>query len=154
MGLLLISQPGTVIALADPTDTAFPIALQGWGNALSMKSIITDLAIARQGNCNFSHTLKDSIYAYSFGERIGQMRISGLSFASMCGTDSTTGVEAVLNYYNQNRIVAAKSPITVAIGTTAAGRFRGFLVGLNIEISRPEARLAQYSLMFTTLPNS
>lgn len=154
MGLLIVSQPGTVIAVADPTDTPLPLAVQGWGGAASMKSIITELNVGRQSGTQFVHSLKDSIYAYSFGERIGALRIAGLSFASLCGTDATSGVEAVLNYYNQYRASSAGAPVTVAIGTSAAGRLRGFLTQLNLSIARPEARLAQFALDFVTLPNS
>lgn len=153
MGLLVVSQPGAVVALADPNDAPLPLAVAGWGGPSAFQSVITELSVERQGNVQFVHTLKDLVYVYAFGERIGRLRIAGLSFAQSCGA-AGSGIEAVLNYYEQTRVGNNPAPVTVAVGVSAAGRFRGFLTGLRLDITRPEARIAQFALEFNTLPNS
>lgn len=80
------------------------------------------------------------------------MRISGIAFSQMC--NGVQGLSTVLAYYEANRLENRSSPISIAIGTSDAGRFRGFLTELNAEVSRPEANLAQFGMQFHSLPSS
>lgn len=164
--LILAPQPGRAVAIPNPGDTPIPVSIEAWGGPIAMQSLITEIAIMRGGNYQFTHTLSDLIYVYAFGERISSMRIAGLSFIGGCSSSGgstvdsptgesgsvVTGIEKVLAFYDANRISKRRTPVTLAIGTTDAGRFPGFLVGCQTGIARPESRLAQFALEFQTIP--
>ena len=128
----------------------------GW---TSQKSIITRLMLAYQGNYQFLHTIGNDVYVYVFGDRIGQITISGMSMTSDCGcgakggggdpTGKQHGFELIMAWYQKNRIANRKAPIIITIGSTA---IEGFVVGLNGEAADPATRLVQYSLTMMVLP--
>lgn len=55
-----------------------------WDGPVTMKAIVTSLSIRFRGQQQFLHTLRDFIYVYSFGEGMGEARMSGLAFADTC----------------------------------------------------------------------
>jgi hypothetical protein len=149
------NKPGSVQVLAPKgaNTNPFRVTIDGFPETGAQNgAILTELAIQRHGNFQFMHTLKDLVYVYSFGERIGQIRASGMAFARLC--NGTEGLPAVLAYYEANRLEVRSTPISIVIGTSGAGRFRGFLTELNVDVSRPEARLAQFGMQFHVLPSA
>jgi hypothetical protein len=73
---LFNNKPGIIMALTadDKEDNPFRMVIEDFPeNGAEQGVIITELAVQRHGNFQFMHTLKDLIYVYSFGERIGQM---------------------------------------------------------------------------------
>lgn len=159
------TRPGAVVAVPDAFDQPIPLAIDGWGGYQSTRSIITQMGVMRQGNFQVTNTLEDQIYVYTFGERMGQMQISGLSFSGSCssgdgaagaseGNPRVTGIEKVLEFYDQHRVSYRRDPLSVQIGTSAAGRARGFLGACRVELIRPEGRISQYGFQLFTVPNS
>ena len=122
----------------------------------STRAVITSFRAALAGKQQFLHTLEDLIYVYTFGEAIGALTISGVCFSSGCNPTSSgaTGVEEILAFYELNKLSTTGRPITLQIGTTAAGRFYGFLVGCNVDVNAPEHQLGSFSLAFQTIPTS
>jgi hypothetical protein len=155
MAELFNNRPGVVVAInAGGLDNPFRITIDGFPAAgIQAGLIVTELAVQRHSNFQFLHTLRDLVYVYSFGERIGQIRASGMAFAQACYGGSQ-GLASVLAYYEGYRLEAQPDPISIVIGTTGYGRFRGFLTELNADVSRPEAMLAQFGLQFHTLPSA
>jgi hypothetical protein len=115
-------------------------------------AVLTEIAVNRNGNYQFLHTMQDVVHVYSFGERIGDFRAAGLALARTC--DGVEGLTTVLEYYEQNRLERRSRPISLVIGTSGSGRFRGFLTGVHVDIARPEAAVTQFGLQFHTLPSS
>jgi hypothetical protein len=155
MAELFNNQPGVVVALntGNGGDNPFRVTIDGFPeNGAQGGIILTEVAVQRHGNFQFLHTLQDLVYVYSFGERIGQIRASGMAFARTCG--GAEGLTVVLNYYEANRLEVRADPVSIVIGTGGSGRFRGFLTELNADVSRPEARLAQFGLQFHALPSA
>jgi hypothetical protein len=100
-------------------------------------------------------TLRNLIFVYAFGDKIGQLRISGLAFAGACGYSSgRTGVENVLEYYAVNRISNRLTPCQLQIGSSPAGYFEGYLTDLRLDILQPEARMTQFTLDFQVFPEA
>jgi hypothetical protein len=54
------------------------------GGFHTFRSIITGFKVQLKGGVQFLHTLNDFIYVYTFGERMGQVTISGISFYQDC----------------------------------------------------------------------
>jgi hypothetical protein len=93
------------------------------------------------------------IFVYSFGERIGTITVAGVSFVGMCAIRGKTGIEYVLDWYEDNNVGGGGGPIQLLIGGGAgSGVFKGYLVGLEVDIAKPDLRLANFAFQFQTLP--
>jgi hypothetical protein len=157
--LIFMTKPGVAVRLSEPTVASLFLSIGGAAGAIDSassfsthKSIITEMSVNRAGNYQFLHSLQDLIYVYVFGERISDIRVSGISFASTCQSGTAaggvTGIEHLLEYYEQSRISATGRPYQILIGTSGQGRASGFLTGMNVSIDRPEARMARFTLSF------
>jgi hypothetical protein len=155
MAITIFSKASGVVAtFPDPTLPAVTtLRMENWGGFQGFKSIITSVNIAAQGNFQFLHTLGGNIYVYVFGDRIGQLGISGLAFDSTCDdTTGALGIEKVLDYYSKNRLAVRKTPIKTTIGvqTTVAG----YLVGVGGQVVDPKSRIYQFNLQFMLAPTN
>lgn len=114
-------------------------------------SIITRITVSHQGNFQFLHTIGNDVYIYVFGDRIGQVTISGLSMTKNCGAggDGMHGFEKILRWYKENRIAQRKAPVVVSIGQTP---IEGFVVGLTGDAIDPATRIIQYGLQLAVMP--
>lgn len=154
MKLLFQSRPGAVIKLDDPSlqcetqllginpDSA-DITFE------SERSIVTRVTVSQQVNVQFLHTLGSLIYVYVFGDRIGSIGLSGLSFACACPGGTELGAEQMLLWYKRNRASKRRDPIEVVIGRSV---IRGFVVGFNEDVVDPSLNLVQWSVAMTALP--
>lgn len=114
------------------------------------RAIITQCAIVEQGNFQFMHTLGATIYAYIFGDRIGELRISGICFANPCG-GGKSGMQQITDSYRKNRIAAAGRPVQISVGEVD---YTAFNTGCTLEITDPERQLGQWALRFNTFPGN
>lgn len=114
------------------------------------RAIITQGAIVEQGNYQFLHTLNETIYAYVFGDRIGELRISGICFAHPCDS-RISGMKQVIDNYRAKRIAQTGGPVQVSFGEID---YKGFLVGMNLDVSDPERNLGQWTFSFNTFPGN
>lgn len=151
MPVIFQGQPGRVVSLTDP-------GVPGQARLLNInptmgfnthRSIITRVTISQQGNFQFLHTLGSDIYIYVFGDRIGSITISGLSFASCTGPNVPHGIEAALSYYKTNRLASRNDQIEVIVGSTP---IRGFLVGMNANLADPKDRIMAFHYSILALP--
>lgn len=118
---------------------------------------MTGFALELNGNYQFLHTVNDFIYVYSFGDRIGELTISGLGFADVC-SPGNNGIEQgkkltdVIKFYELNRL-KEKRDMTVTIGGgTEATTFWAFLTGARFEMQDPQTLVGQWSLRFHVVP--
>lgn len=146
------------VVLLEGSPGAFQMDTWGTGgrNLAIFKSLITDVSVQEQGNYQFLHTLGNHIYLYIFGDRIGQLSISGLSFwsrsvGSGCDTNPMDlGIVRVINWYRLNRLVKRESPIIATLGTRA---FQAFLVGFRCSKVNLDLRQFQFHLDLALLPD-
>jgi len=150
---------GRVVQLADDhtqgtlrfVDIKFPDQI----TFTAHKSIITRLTVAHQCNYQFLHTVGNEIYIYVFGDRIGQVTISGMSFTEACCGPTNPfsgnghGFEEIMKWYEAHRVAAQQQPIEVMIGQTG---IQGFVVGLSGDVVDPATRLMQFGLTIMVLP--
>lgn len=152
MADIFTTAPGAVVAINSP-GIPMNLFLEGWGGYPFYKSIITSFRVQTQSGVQFLHTLRDFIYVYSFGERIGDMTLSGVSFAFQCETQDILyhGLEYALAYYLLNRAATRPTPVTVVLG--GGTPFFGFLVGMNMELADTERVLGNFNYTFKIIPN-
>jgi len=155
MATLFPVAPGQVAVLTRPEfDPALPVTLDGvTGSAFpALRAILTNFSISLRESHQFQPTLGDVTFAYAFGADLGALRLGGVAFLSDCvGTFS--GVERVLDHYQAQRMAARGRPTQVQIGSTAAGRFRGFLTGMAMQVKAAEDGLAQFALELRVYAN-
>lgn len=154
---------GTVYrATGQRTGVALPfqIRMQGVGigsDNASARAIITQAGVMQNGNFQFLHTIGETIYVYVFGDRIGELRVSGVAFMQSCnvlgglelGGSRATGMQQVLLEYQRNKLSSRARPVLVNFGDMP---FRGFLTGMQLDMSDAENSLGQWSFRFHTFP--
>jgi hypothetical protein len=121
---------------------------------------VTGVVMEMQGNYQFLHALDKFVYFYSFGDRIGELTVSGLGFAKdPTATDNCTLSDAnicdLYTFYLAKRQSATKSALTIGIGGCAPA-FKGFLTGMRLEVSSNVGGvpIGQWSLRFHTIPEN
>lgn len=148
MALVFSAKPGSVCRI-DSQRPAVPFHINfGW---TTVKCIVTQAAVEQQGNFQFLHTIDDMIYVYVFGDRIGELLISGVCFGDSCPNDGISGMDDALAYYKDNRIANRATPVKIMFGQQL---FQGFLTANRVEVARPELILGQYLMRFNTFPSN
>jgi hypothetical protein len=158
MAAIFPTRPGQVVAVKDtslPAQTQPAIQMRADGDLFSFEattSIITRLTIAQQTNFQFLHTLGQQIFIYSFGDRIGQMTVSGISFFRRCdeGAQSQIGIEKVLNFYARNKLSRRQDPVSVTLGRDIT--IQGFIQGSRADVIDPKQNLFSFSFQIAVIP--
>lgn len=134
-------------------------------------SIITRIGVSAAGNYQFLHTIGNDVYVYVFGDRMGDITLHGLSFATGCipgqrgqfpGVQATTatiptgqppqhGFELLFDWYTANRIAATPVPATVRIGSKTT--FKGFITGCTGDVADSKTRTIQFQITISLLPD-
>lgn len=112
-------------------------------------SIVTRLTLAHQVNVQFLHTMGAHVFVYVFGDRIGQLTLSGLSFSCVCDRDGEVGPELMLDWYKDNRASKRPDPVKLTLGST---NIEGFVTGFNEDVVDPSTGLVQWGVSMLTLP--
>lgn len=112
---------------------------------------ISGFALELNGNYQFLHTVNDFIYVYAFGDRIGELTVSGFGFSQTCANASSAKICNLFDFYTQNRI-KEKGDLSVHIGECPDANFWAFLTGMRVEVQDPQTGIAQWSLRFNVLP--
>ena len=113
--------------------------------------IVTEVGIRQGVNAQFLHTLDDAIYIYVFGDRVGDITISGIAFIDVCGTGVTgSGVKDVMTYYSDNKASQRAGPVLVKFGD--GDPFKAYLLESSINLLKPEMGAAQFTFNFKLMP--
>jgi hypothetical protein len=151
-----------VAILKDPTVPAFvrPLVRPRPGITIGgQRSIITQVVVSQATNHQFLHTLGNDIFVYVFGDRIGEMTITGLSFSRLCTPfgcnpgflgGAQHGMELMLEYYRRNKMSSRQSPIVVQLGRIP---IKGFITGMTQQMNDPATWIVQYGLRVAILPD-
>lgn len=150
MATLFVTTPGQVVAVRDVGTLPISIFLENWPGYPAIKAAITQIAGASSGNYQFLHTLREFIYVYVFGERVGEMSVSGIAFSGGCNGIEQSGVEQISDYYNRYRISKYGRPLSIQIGVSGSASVRGFLTDFQQGISDAQNQLGQFKLTFKT----
>lgn len=149
---IFASEVGRVAKVEGTSFVPITITLQGWENGYeTMKGILTGIGVSGTGGQQFMHTLRDYIYVYVFGERIGEMIIHGIAFADTCNpVDNVTGMEKAILFYENRRLSTTGIPLLVTIGNTIT--LQGFLVAFQSKLEDASLMIADFTLQFRYPP--
>lgn len=152
MPLFFSGRPGRTAVLRDPA-VAGSLALAqaypdlGWDG---QRALITRVTVSLRGNFQCLHSVGNQVFIYAFGDRVGEMTISGLAASGSCQSDPSHGLEDVLAWYGQNRISRRSGPVRVSLGVRTA--FDGFVTGLTLDASDPNLHLVSFSAQLLLPP--
>lgn len=155
--IIFEGRPGGVIALTDAgVMGSARIANLDGDPAISFeldRSIITRMTLSQEANVQFLHTLGTHIYLYVFGDRIGAVNLSGLSFSGDCdvpGLQQEHGGERMLAWYKEHRVSRRRQPVRVMVGNTP---IEGFVTGFQEDVVDPMTNLIQWAVTLRSLPD-
>jgi hypothetical protein len=122
-------------------------------NGISNSVVITGIASDQQANVQLSPSLREALYIYSFGDRIGNFRITGIAFLKACigkfFTQPFEGVIDVMNFYDRNSISNQVEPITISLGDYS---LNAYLVGRTFSTLSPETNMCEFNMTFAVPP--
>jgi hypothetical protein len=154
MPTLFATKPGTVAQLDDPAaqcDIRFSIQQPAEITFQTQRSIVTQLTVHQQVNVQFLHTLGSLIYIYVFGDRMGQVSLSGLAFACQCPDSNDSGASKMMEWYKSNRTSKNKDPVRVTIGDTT---IEGFVTSFDEHVVDVALKLVQWDVNMASLPEA
>mgnify|MGYP005847506743 CR=1 FL=1 len=152
--ILFQSKKGRVVRLEDPaavcqTQSGGLFSISPSIDFAVEASIVTRFTMSQQVNIQFLHTMGAHVYVYVFGDRIGSISLSGLSFDCVCD-GATGGAEGAFSWYKRNRASKRKEPVLVTIGN--ATPIEGFVTGFTEDVVDPTTNLVQWGVNIVTLP--
>jgi hypothetical protein len=115
---------------------------------------LTGFALDLSTNHQFLHSLDEFIYVFAFGDRVGELTLSGITFTGKkCPNTTSAAPGDLYSYYLQNRVSKTLKPtkITVAGGQTT---LLGFLTGMRMEIPSPALPIMQWVLRYHVIIDS
>lgn len=127
-----------------PLPFAVRTTMPGFGGVVSPTSrlIITQTSTSDSVNYQMTQTMGEAVYAFIFGDMLGELSLTGVAFSRLCGADGD-GVEQLLAAYDAFKLSARGRPLMVNLGNIT---FRALLVGSQLSLADPEMLLAQWSL--------
>jgi hypothetical protein len=119
---------------------------------------VTGYTLELNTNHQFLHSLDEFIYVFAFGDRIGELTLSGISFTgTVCGTSgpiTDAAADSIYKYYADNRLAAKTIPAQITIGgNQSSAQLLGFLTGMRLELPNPANPIAQWTLRFAVILN-
>jgi hypothetical protein len=139
-----------------------PALLNFYGVGLNVQPVFAFLSSVQGENevgHQFMHTLRDFIYVYVFGERMGTLAIGGKAITRGCETYTGTGMAAVGSFYGSNRLTNAiyspTQPLVQAVLGTGLNAFSiyGFLIKYQAQIPDPDAPFMDFTMTVKTVHN-
>lgn len=153
---------GRVVALEDPAAQGSMYVAAVRGDPIvfeQQRSIITRVTVAQQVNLQFLHTMGKHVYVYVFGDRMGQIGLSGLSFANECSdlsvgpaplSSAEHGAVKMFDWYRRNKASKKRDPVRVNIGMR--DNLDGFATGFTFDVVDPATQMVQWNLTLAALP--
>lgn len=113
--------------------------------------VLTRITVNQSANVQFLHTIGNRIYVYAFGDRMGQITLSGLAFGASCDNPLTAhSTKNVLDWYRLNKVSTRATPVSITIFDVA---FQAFVLALNTDVVDASSKLVQWTLTLATLPD-
>jgi hypothetical protein len=150
---ILGGRPGRVVAVDCGDDGFLPLGLVvgDFKNDLGVKGLLTGLSVNGQSGFQLMHTLRQYIYIYTFGERAGEIAITGLAFVGDCRDMSDpSGLARLFDWYERNRVSTTGKSITVTLTPSVA--LKAFLVNFRYDIEDPTISLGRFSMQLVYPP--
>jgi len=153
---------GAVVKVAGcNTEPFFSLNMEGLNDGIALTAPLTGFALEMNGNYQFLHTVNDFIYVYSFGNRMGELTMSGIGFVRTCTDRAFTSTPdlntyaarlgRVFDFYRAQKL-SSNGRLSVSIGGDKNATFYAFLTGMRIEMQDAATMVGQWSMRFSVVP--
>jgi len=167
---LLRSKPGVLATVNNAGVPGFiKLGIIGTGLVvptplITTAAIINGISGGLATNTRFQNALDNSVYTYSFGDRMSEVRVTGSAFDSDCfqqraglnnpltGGGLLTGLDQVMIFYKLNRVSVFNRPVVVVAGTITF--IKGYLIGIDFQTANVEMKMTSWALRVAALPGS
>jgi hypothetical protein len=107
-------------------------------------AVITKFTLDQQVNSQFSKTLLNAVYAYSFGDMPSDAVVQGIAFPKLSSCQgSVDSVKAILEYYSENKMSANLEKITITFSEHVV---EGYIVGCRVAAVDPNTYAYSFML--------
>jgi hypothetical protein len=149
MGTLFGSNEGKIVPLSN---SGTPAVVRINGLTGFTRLLVTDLGFGQGANVQFMNTLKDVVYIYSFGEKMGGVQVSGTLVLRSC-VQTRAPVSHALQYYQQWSVSNVAKHKGKPIAISLSGQvLKGFLVGIRVSGFNPQYGTAKFTMSYASLP--
>lgn len=162
MALIFDNQQGRVgkIEATGQTTTAmitFPSL-----DSISMYMITTQIGTVFRPVYQVNDTLGDDVYLVSFGETITPMPLSGIIYATECGTDTTSGggtatrstsrdgIRMIMDWWHSQNLLSQREPVSLTLGSDYAVKV--FISDLELTAQDPENEFWYFTMTLLRVP--
>jgi hypothetical protein len=127
---------------------------------------ITGFTLDLGTNHQFLHTLDEFIYVYAFGDRVGELTLSGVAFFNDVRDESgcadlseKLGPNQLLQHYLAKRIGRGSgkggpgSTLILIDAATKTDVLTGFLTGMRMDVPDPRLPIVQWVLRYNVIIN-
>lgn len=127
------------------------------GKTFTSEFVLQGITLEMSGNYQFLHTVNDFVYFYSFGDRVGNLTVTGIGFLKTCeGAKTGSAIFNVYKYYNENKTVARSGRALNIVLSAPAGppiKLHGFLTGMKLDVNQSETGpIGYWTLRFEVMP--
>lgn len=117
---------------------------------------ITEFALDLHTNHQFLHALDEKIYLFPFGDRIGELTVTGVSFSSgYCqesgDVDGKTSVGKPLSWYLKERVSGQNGLKPKKITIAGQQPLLGFVTGFRMMQQRADLPVVQWVMRFSVV---
>lgn len=146
MGNVFECRRGILVVLEGCNGVPAKLILDGFEPTAA---IITAPRIEQAVDIQFQTSLKEAVYAYVFGDKMGRTGLSGIAFAGRCNNEEASGLKDIFDYYKDYRASKRKEVVTVTFGPEALS---GFLTAMQLNPRDPRDMTMDFELGINTLP--
>jgi len=140
---------GVMKVLSTATAGVINFQMANWSQGVSAQNAaLAGVSASTAGNYQFLLTLRNYTYVYVFGERMGDVVVTGI--AGLECANFVHGLTTAITYYTNYRIAATGTALALQFAGYVAV---GFLVGGTFQYMNPESRLARFQFNFKTIPS-
>ena len=140
----------TKVLSLDEKKTYMPVSIEAaaggpdihnWVKTGALEAIVTGINVNMESRTQFTPTLGIAVYAYTFGENLVDITISGLGYTP-CGTEDPT-IDKLIKFWDTNNVGKHGKPCRITINKTT---YKAYL--LAGEIGESEQLPGMYPFKF------
>jgi hypothetical protein len=127
-------------------------------DSFTQEFILTGTQLEMSGNYQFLHTVNDFVYFYAFGDRVGLLTLTGVSFLNTCDAVEKDGAKLfrIYDWYHENKSAARGGKSLDVVLTPPKGdpvRLHGFLTGVKLDLQQGNTGpIGYWTLRMEVLP--
>jgi hypothetical protein len=154
MAAVLSSQPGQAYRTSTILGVFTPALIQISDLSNASTVLLTGIGFNQNANVQYMQSLKQKIYVYSFGERMGALVVNGMGVWNPCDTTQPVGFKTVMQFYKTKSVSQISAPVTIVLGSpTSSVTIRGFADRLTTNFWNKATALSGFSLHFSSMPS-